>query len=84
MQQTFRRQLLALGTLSNDGALAAAQCRAFIASVLAADISRRPSIEGVRDVLQSNRAPAAAVDRFVANFEAAVWPPLGQPATASR
>lgn len=75
MQQTFRRQLLALGTLNTDETLAAAQCRTFIASVLATGIELRPSTEGVRDVLQSNHAPTDATARFVATFEAAVWPP---------
>ncbi len=72
MQQILRRQLLALGTLSGDQTIAEVQCRTFIDSVLAVTIDIRPSTTGVNAVLQSNRARANAIARFLAAFEAAL------------
>jgi hypothetical protein len=78
MQQLFRRQLLALGSLRGDAARVDDECQRFIRSVLASDVDSRPTAEGVLDVLQRNGVASAVAARFTATFEAAIWPALGR------
>ena len=73
MQQSFRRQLLALGQLRGETELVDRQCQQFIRSVLEARMDARPNTESVLDVLQSNRVSAAVAARFTNTFDAAVW-----------
>lgn len=73
MQQTFRRQLLALGGLTGGTAVVDQQCQQFIRGVLAVPPAMRPHTEAVLDVLLSNRVVSATAAYFVDTFDAAVW-----------
>ena len=73
MQQSFRRQLLALGQLRGDVESVDRTCQQFIRSVLEANVDARPNTESVLDVLQSNRVSTAVAARFTKTFDVAVW-----------
>lgn len=73
MQQVFRRQLLALGSLAGTTESVDRSCQQFIQSVLATAIEKRPDSDGVMDVLRSNGVLSAVVARFVNTFNRAVW-----------
>ena len=73
MQQSFRRQLFALGRLGGSADLTDLQHQEFIQSVLAVDINLRPHTEAVLDVLLTCGVSPASAARFVESFDAAVW-----------
>jgi hypothetical protein len=73
MEQVYRRQLLALGKLRGDAASVDACSREFIRGVLAGPLGSRPNSQGVEDVLFGSGAEPAAVARFLAAFDTAVW-----------
>lgn len=73
MEQTYRRQLLALGRLDGEHDEVDTRAREFIRDVLAGPLTSRPNTQGVEDVLSSSGAAAATVARFAHAFHAAVW-----------
>lgn len=72
MLQIFRRHLLACSGLS-DIASTDNACDEFIQAVLAADISERPEVSGVLDILLGGSVRLSLAQRFVDRFEAGVW-----------
>ncbi len=72
MQQTYRRQLLALSRMQHPERDIDARCTAFVESVLAGAKEARPDAEGVRDVLMSIGISAPAAGRFADTYEVAV------------
>ena len=72
MLQVFRRHLLACSGLV-DVASTDKACDEFIRVVLDADISERPEVSGVLDILLGGSVRLSLAQRFVDRFEAGVW-----------